>query len=116
MGFRDRFCMDFGGHGDSFAFREPPGFGYAVVEEEEDDDAEEDCWNGLHDEEPLPPSEALAAGKVVQDEAGQRTADDSGNGVSCHQQGNHRGSAMSWKPVGEIEDHARKEASLRNAQ
>src|ERR1700722_4343408 len=110
MGFRDGFFVDFGGYGGSFAFREPLGFDYAVVEEEEDDDAEEDCGDGLQDEEPLPAGHALAAREVMKDEAGQGTADDSGEGVSCHQQGNHRGSAMGWEPISEIEDHAGEEA------
>src|SRR5271154_1879356 len=115
MGFRDGFFVDFGGYGSSFAFREPLGFDYAVVEEEENDDAEEDCGDGLQDEEPLPPGHAFAAGEVAQDEAGQRTADDSGDRVSGHQQGNHCGSAMGWEPVGEVEDHAGKEAGFRNS-
>src|SRR5258708_31776816 len=116
MGFRDGFFVDFGGYGGSFAFREPLGFDYAGVEEEEDDNAEEDCGDGLKDEEPLPPGDALAAGEVVQDETGQGTSDDSGDGVSGHQQGNHCGSAMGWEPVGEVEDHAGEEASFRNSQ
>ena len=62
----------------------------------------------LQDEEPLPPGHALATGEVLHDEAGQRTADDSGDGVTGHQQGNHRCSAMGWEPVGEVEDHAGK--------
>src|SRR6266478_7740066 len=76
------FFADFGGYSAPFAFREPLGFDYAVVEEQEDDDAEEDCGDGLQDEEPLPPGHVLAACEVAQDEAGQRTPDDSGDVVS----------------------------------
>src|ERR1700733_5214764 len=116
MGFRDGFFMDFGGYGGSFALREPLRFGYSVVEEEEDDDAEDDRGDGLEEEEPLPPGEACATGEVVQDEAGQGTADDSGDGVAGHQQGNHCGSAMGWEPGGEVENHAREKAGFGSSQ
>src|ERR1700757_1434427 len=101
MGFRDGFFVDFGGYGGSFAFREPLGFDYSVVEEQEDDDAEDDCGDSFKYEEPLPPGHVLAAGEVLHDETGKRSADDSGDGVSGHQQGNHCGTAMGWEPVGE---------------
>src|SRR6185437_8016123 len=115
MSFRDGFFVDLGSYDGSFRFREPPGFGYAVVEEEEDDDAEEDCGDSLQNEEPLPSGDALAAGEVPQDEAGQRTADDSGDRISGHQQGNHCSSAMGREPVGEVENHTGEEAGFRNS-
>ena len=43
---------------------------------------------------------AVGTGEVtVNGKAGERAADDAGDRVASHEQGNHGGSAMGWKPV-----------------
>ena len=89
---------------------------YPVIETKQNDDAENDRGYGFENEKPLPSRDTLAAGKMVQNIAGERAADDPGDWDSGHQQCHHLGPPMRWEPVGEIENHAREKSGLRDAE
>src|SRR5271166_5856300 len=90
--------------------------GDAVVQVEQDEEAQDDRWRRLGDEQPLPAGETIATSEALHDEPRERAADDAGNRIASHQQCHHSGAPLRWKPVGEIQDHAREKASLRDAK
>ena len=116
MGFDAGFFVDFGGDGGFLFGGEPRGVDDAIVEEEEDDDAEDDGGDGFEDEEPLPSGDAVGAGEVAHDVAGERAADDAGDGAAGEQDGDDVGAAVGGEPVGEVEDHAGEEAGFGDAE
>jgi len=84
MGLRFGFGVNLGGNSGSFDWGEPPCLNDSVIEKEKDDDAEQDSGDRLQDEKPLPCGDALGVAEVMEDEAGERAADDAGDRVASH--------------------------------
>ena len=87
-----------------------------VPEIEVDDDREQQRRCAFDEEQPLPSFEAVPAIHGVHDQARQRSADHAGERNGRHE---HRGEACApgnRHPVGQIEQHPRKEPGFRRAE
>ncbi len=110
------FLADLGNDGGLFFCRQPFRVDYPVIKPKQDNDAENDRGYSFENEKPLPSRDTLAAGKMVQNIAGEWATDNSGDWISSHQQCHHLSPPMRWEPVGEIQNHAGKEPGFRDAE
>lgn len=90
---------------------QPFGVGEAVAEQEVGEGAEDDRWNTLQQEHPLPAREAtLARREVVEDPAGEWAAEQAGHRDCRHEQGHDPPTAEGREPLREVQHYAREKA------
>ena len=99
-----------------FIITQPACRGDPIVQVKPDHDANQHGRSAFEQKQPLPARPAVDAGKVHHDPAGKRAADDAGNRDGGHEQRNDAAPALGGKPIGQIENHSRKETGFRDAQ
>ncbi|MNY46354.1 hypothetical protein D3C86_1815260 [compost metagenome] len=95
---------------------QPFGIGRFLREITQDQEPGDHRRNAFEDEQPLPVGQAADPHHATHDEPGQWAADDAGNGEGGHEHAVDLGPLRRWKPVGEIQHHARKEACFKGPE
>ena len=90
---------------------EPLGVGEAVTEQEVGEGAEDHGRDALQQEHPLPARQAtLACGKVIENPAGKRAAEQTGHRYRRHEQCHDSPTAEGREPLRKVQHHAGEEA------